>query len=84
VGGSRQSPNHLVQCDAGPGSRGGDRFDAARHHLEAFAATEFDLPMDPDWLTGMAMYAEAAIACRDPQYAEPLFDRLAPWAGQLV
>ena len=30
----------------------------------------------------MAYYAEAAIACRDPKYAGPLFDRLAPWADQ--
>ena len=40
--------------------------------------------MDPLWLTGMVAYAEAAIECRDPKYAGPLFDRLAPWADQLV
>ena len=31
----------------------------------------------------MVDYAEAAIECRDPEYAGPLFDRLAPWADQL-
>ena len=32
----------------------------------------------------MYCYAEAAIECRDPKYAGPLFDRLAPWADQSV
>ena len=32
----------------------------------------------------MVCYAEAAIACRDPKYAGPLFDRLAPWADQMA
>jgi hypothetical protein len=31
----------------------------------------------------MTLYTEAAIECRDPQCAGPLFDRLAPWAAQL-
>ena len=30
----------------------------------------------------MVSYAGAAIECRDPKYAAPLFDRLAPWADQ--
>ena len=34
-------------------------------------------------MTGMTEYGEAAIECRDPKYAAPLFDRLAPWADQL-
>ena len=59
------------------------RIDDARRLLEEFAAADFDLPLDPSWLTGMADYAEAAIACRDPKYAGPLFDRLAPWADQM-
>ena len=59
------------------------RIDDARRLLEEFAAADFDLPLDPAWLTGMVDYAEAAIACRDPKYAGPLFDRLAPWADQL-
>jgi class 3 adenylate cyclase/tetratricopeptide (TPR) repeat protein len=60
-----------------------DRHDDARHLLEEFAAADFDLPLDAVWLTGTVMYAEASIAYRDPQYAAPLFDRLAPWADQL-
>jgi len=31
----------------------------------------------------MACYAEAAIEVRDPKYAGPVVDRLAPWADQL-
>ena len=61
-----------------------DRTEDARRLLEEFAAADFDLPMDQVWLTGMVCYADAAIECRDPKYAGPLFDRLAPWADQLV
>jgi len=61
----------------------GDRTDDARQLLEEFAATDFDLPLDQIWFTGMVDFAEAAIECRDPKYAQPLFDRLTPWAGQL-
>ena len=50
--------------------------------LDAFAAADFDLPQDQVWTTGMVSYAGAALECRDPKYAEPLFDRLAPWADQ--
>ncbi len=56
----------------------------ARRLLEAFAAGDFDLPLDQAWTTGMVCYAEAAIECRDPKYAGPLFDRLGPWADQLA
>ena len=52
--------------------------------LENFAAADFDLPMDQGWTTGMVCYAEAAIACRNPKYAQPLFDRLAPWSNQFA
>jgi tetratricopeptide (TPR) repeat protein len=61
----------------------GDRTDDARQLLEQFAAADFELPLDQLWIIGMVAYAEAAIACRDPQYAGPLLDRLAPWADQL-
>jgi class 3 adenylate cyclase/tetratricopeptide (TPR) repeat protein len=60
-----------------------DHTDDARHLLEDFAAADFDLPIDPNWLFGTVLYAEVAIACRDPKYAGPLFDRLAPWADQM-
>jgi hypothetical protein len=59
-----------------------DRTNDARRLLDAFAAADFDLPMDQNWTTGMALYSDAAIACRDSKHAGPLFDRLAPWADQ--
>ena len=62
---------------------GGDT-DAARHLLEEFASTDFELPSDFVWLTGMTCYAEAAIECRDPKYAEPMLERLSPWSGRLA
>jgi hypothetical protein len=61
----------------------GDGTDDARRLLEEFAAADFDLPQDQIWMTGKVDFAEAAIECRDPKYAAPLFDRLAPWADQL-
>jgi tetratricopeptide (TPR) repeat protein len=60
----------------------GDRPDDALQLLEEFAATGFDLPMDPSWFTGMVTYSNAAIECRAPRFALPLFDQLAPWADQ--
>ncbi len=60
----------------------GERIDTARHLLEGFAALDFDLPLGQDWIKGMVAFAEAAVECRDPKYAGPLFDRLAPWAYQ--
>ncbi len=62
---------------------GGDT-DAARHLLEEFATTDFDLQLDLNWPTGMACYAEAAVVCGNPKYAEPMFERLSPWSGRLV
>ena len=32
----------------------------------------------------MACYADAAIESRDPNYAEPMIERLSPWSGQLA
>jgi class 3 adenylate cyclase/tetratricopeptide (TPR) repeat protein len=58
------------------------RTDDARHKLEEFADVDFNLPLDQTWTTGMVSYAEAAMECREQQYAEPLFDRLAPWPDQ--
>jgi class 3 adenylate cyclase/tetratricopeptide (TPR) repeat protein len=60
----------------------GDRTDDARQLLAEFAAAEFDLPLDGVYITGMVLYAAAAIGCQDPTYASPLFDRLEPWADQ--
>jgi tetratricopeptide (TPR) repeat protein len=61
-----------------------DRTDEARLILEQFAASGFALPLDQVWLIGMAEYAAVAIACREPQYAAPLFDELAPYANLLA
>jgi class 3 adenylate cyclase len=60
----------------------GDQTDHAHHLLEEFAATGFYLPMNSAWLTGMVTYGGAAIECRDPEFALPLFDRLVPWADE--
>ena len=60
----------------------GDRMDEARYLLARFATSDFDLAMDQIWTSGMVSYANAAIACRDPRFAGPLFDRLAPWSDQ--
>jgi len=60
----------------------GDDVDGAGLQLEQFAATGFELPIDDVWLLAMVSYADAAIVCRDPQYAQPLSDRLAPYAAQ--
>lgn len=60
-----------------------DLEDRARELLEKFAATDFELPQDLSWLSGMVDYAEAAIQCREPRFAEPLFDHLAPWSEQV-
>ena len=59
-----------------------DNVDGAGLQLEKFAATDFELPIDDVWLLAMVSYADAAIACRDPQYVQPLFDQLAPYATQ--
>ncbi len=61
----------------------GDRLDSAHLLLEDFAAAGFEMPLDQIWLTGMVDFAEAAIECRDPTLARPLFERLEPWCGQL-
>jgi predicted ATPase/class 3 adenylate cyclase len=61
----------------------GGRTDQARLLLEDFAATDFELVLDLTWLTTIVYYSEVAIGCRDTRYAQPLFDRLAPWADRL-
>ena len=60
----------------------GDRIDSALHLLAELATTDFDFPLDMAWLTGIVRCADVAIECRDAQYAQRLFDRLAPWADQ--
>jgi tetratricopeptide (TPR) repeat protein len=60
----------------------GDRIDEARHLLEESAADNFDLPVNGEWLTGKVSYSGAAIHCREPRYAGPLFDQLKPWVDK--
>ncbi len=59
-----------------------DRTQETRSLLEGFARMNFDLPLDTTWLTGMIAYADAAIECRDPRFAEPMLNLLAPFADQ--
>jgi tetratricopeptide (TPR) repeat protein len=60
-----------------------DHLDEARQLLAGFVAAGMELSLNPAWVNAMVAYAEVAIACKDPQSAEPLFDRLAPWVDQL-
>ena len=58
----------------------GGRIDEALHRLEEFASGGFELPPDPTWFIGMVSYADVAIVGRAREFAEVLFERLAPWA----
>ena len=57
------------------------REDAARI-LGEFADSNYHLPQDTAWLNGMTEYADAAICCADPVYAQALYDILEPWEDQ--
>jgi tetratricopeptide (TPR) repeat protein len=59
-----------------------DRTEETRSLLADFALRGFDLPLDATWLTGMIAYADAAAECGDPDFAEPVLERLAPFAHQ--
>jgi len=58
------------------------RTEESRALLASFADGDFDLPLDATWLTGMIAYADAATECRDPEFAGPILERLAPFADQ--
>jgi hypothetical protein len=60
------------------------RVDDARKLIAEFADEGFELAIDEDWLISMTGYAEAVVACRDPEYAEALLERIAPFADQAV
>ena len=60
----------------------GDHFDEAERLLEQFAASRFELPLNMQWITGMCGYAAAAVECRNRSYAQPIFERLVPWADR--
>lgn len=61
-----------------------DRADDARRLIAEFADEDFDLPVDEDWLIGMTGYAEAAITSGASEFAQPLLERIAPFAEQAV
>ena len=56
--------------------------DEAHQRVEAFAATDFELQMSAVWITGMIFYADVVIELGDQTFADPLFERLAPWPDQ--
>jgi class 3 adenylate cyclase len=58
------------------------RDDEAQALLKELVISEFSLPMDTTWLTGMMQSSEAAIVCRDKVSATQLLARLRPWAGR--
>jgi class 3 adenylate cyclase len=58
------------------------RTEAARVRLQAFADRDFELEMNPVWVSGMSFYAEAAIELGDPAFCAPMYDRLRPWSDQ--
>jgi class 3 adenylate cyclase/tetratricopeptide (TPR) repeat protein len=53
--------------------------------LVAFGmAGGFNPPWDIDWLVTMAMWSDAVIRLRDVDSAALIYERLAPWHGQIV
>jgi tetratricopeptide (TPR) repeat protein len=59
-----------------------DHTEETRRMLTEFELRGFDLPLDATWLTGMIAYADAAAECGDPKFAQPVLERLAPFADQ--
>ena len=60
------------------------RLDDAHRLLRRFAAADYRMPRNPgNWVTGMVSYAEVAVACNDIEIAGGMFERLAPFAGQV-
>ena len=82
--GRRQSrAPRFVRCWPWPTSKA-DRTDDAAPAAGGVRGRRLRAPAgldagSPEW----SSTREAAIECRDPKYAAPLFDRLAPWADQL-
>jgi DNA-binding SARP family transcriptional activator len=59
-----------------------DHDDKVRELLDGFARTRFELPLDVAWLTAMIALAEAAVACGEPRFAEPVLNQLEPFSAQ--
>ena len=60
----------------------GDRPGLAREILALFGETNYELPMEVTWLTGMVAYAEAASQIDDAAAAAALFEQLRPYDRQ--
>jgi class 3 adenylate cyclase len=58
------------------------RVEEAAERLAAFVATDTEDTMHPAWIFGLLWHAETAIELGDPAFARPLFEALAPFAGQ--
>jgi len=58
--------------------------DEGREHFELLASGGFDLPLDWTWLTGMTLLADTCALLGDQLRADMLYDRLLPFAHQLV
>lgn len=67
----------LAYCEAG-------RVEAGRDQFELLASGGFDLPFDWTWLTGMSLLADTCTFLKDDAGASVLYDRLLPFAHQLV
>jgi DNA-binding SARP family transcriptional activator len=59
-----------------------DHDEEVRELLDGFARAGFVLPLDVAWLTAMIALAEAAAACGEPRFAEPVLAQLAPFSDQ--
>jgi class 3 adenylate cyclase len=57
-----------------------DHTEDALNLLQACASGGYEIPMNYSWLSTIANYAVAAVECRDARYAEPLYERLLPYA----
>jgi class 3 adenylate cyclase len=60
----------------------GDRPGPAREILARFGKSDYELPMEVTWLTGMVAYAEAASQTDDARAASALLEQLRPYDGQ--
>jgi class 3 adenylate cyclase/tetratricopeptide (TPR) repeat protein len=58
--------------------------DRARELVAFGTPGGFNPPWDIDWLVTMAMWADAVVRLRDADAAAVIYERLAPWHGQVV
>ena len=82
TGGGREPGHGRLHRRAGVGPRRCRSIRRGTAHSRWFRRSGFRLPLDVAWLTAMIACAEAAAACGDPGYAQPLLDQLAPFSDQ--